>query len=231
MALIDAQGLFRFFHAGDEETVALADVSIAVDRGEVVAVTGPSGSGKSTLLACLAGLDDPDGGMVTIAGHLMSRQPEVARAAIRSEHVGVLWQAGNLLDHLCVRDNVLLAQRLSKRLGAKRSRGAERGEPNRDADELLDQFGLADRAGAWPITLSGGESARAGLATALANQPSLLLADEPTGELDMVTAASVMKTLRTYADDGHAVIIVTHSDVVAATADRMLRLRDGRIAS
>jgi putative ABC transport system ATP-binding protein len=217
MALLEADRLFRFFHAGDEEVVALAGVTLSVDAGELVAVTGPSGSGKSTLLACLAGLDEPDGGTVRIAGQAISRRSERERAAIRARHVGVLWQSGNLVDHLCVRDNVLLAQ------------GLAGGRDRRKTDELLERLGLAERARAWPPTLSGGEASRAGLAVALANDPPLLLADEPTGELDASTADGVLQLFGEHAARGHTVIVVTHSTAIASRADRTIRLRDGEV--
>ena len=218
--MLEADRLFRFFHAGDDETVALAGVTMHIDAGELVAITGPSGSGKSTLLACLAGLDEPDGGSVRIAGLTLTRKTEADRARMRARYLGVLWQNGNLVDHLRVRDNVLLAQRLA---------GAARGERNARSDALLERLGLADRADAWPSTLSGGEAARAGLAVALANDPTVLLADEPTGELDSVTAGDVIALLTEHAADGHAVVLVTHSDAITRHADRTIRLRDGQI--
>ena len=217
MTLLEADRLFRFFHTGGEETVALAGVTLRIDAGTLVAITGPSGSGKSTLLNCLAGLDEPDGGTVRIDGAVMSRQPEAGRARMRARHVGVLWQNANLLDHLDVRDNVLFAQQLAGRTDGAR------------ADHLLLRLGLADRASAWPSTLSGGEAARAGLAVALANDPTVLLADEPTGELDTTTAGSIVALLDEHAATGHVVVVVTHSDMVANKAHRILRLRDGEI--
>ncbi len=217
MTLLEADRLFRFFHAGGEETVALAGVTLRIDAGELVAITGPSGSGKSTLLNCLAGLDEPDGGTVRIDGVVLSRQSEADRARMRARHVGVLWQNANLLDHLGVRDNVLLAQRLAGTPDSAR------------ADHLLLRLGLGDRAHAWPSTLSGGEAARAGLAVALANDPTALLADEPTGELDTATAGEVVALLDEHAAAGHAVVVVTHSDTVAKKAHRTVRLRDGEI--
>jgi putative ABC transport system ATP-binding protein len=217
MTLLEADRLFRFFHAGGEETVALAGVTLRIDAGELVAITGPSGSGKSTLLNCLAGLDEPDGGTVRIDGVVLSRQPEADRARMRARHVGVLWQNANLLDHLDVRDNVLFAQQLAGTADSAR------------ADHLLLRLGLADRAYAWPSNLSGGEAARAGLAVALANDPTVLLADEPTGELDTTTAGSVVALLDEHAATGHVVVVVTHSDTVANKAHRIVRLRDGEI--
>jgi putative ABC transport system ATP-binding protein len=215
--VLEADRLFRFFHAGSEETVALAGVTLHVDAGEMVAVTGPSGSGKSTLLSCLAGLDEPDGGTVRVNGVVLSRRTEAERSRIRARQIGVLWQTGNLVDHLQVRDNVLFAQRLAG------TRDCER------ADSLLARLGLSDRANAWPTTLSGGEVARAGLAVALANNPTLLLADEPTGELDTITAGGVVELLGEHAADGNAVVVVTHSGAVSSQAQRVVRLRDGEI--
>jgi putative ABC transport system ATP-binding protein len=217
-AVLDARSLYRFFHAGDDEALALQGVSLSLAAGEVVAVTGPSGSGKSTLLACLAGLDEPDGGTVTIADERISRLTEGERARVRAERIGMLYQQANLVGHLSVRENVTLAQGLAgRRAGAPRS------------EEILERCGIAARAGARPGQLSGGELARAGLAVALSNDPPVILADEPTGELDEVTAARVLALLRERAAAGTAVLIVTHSPLVAAAADREIRLRDGRV--
>ncbi len=214
-AAIEARDLYRFYHAGDDETLALRGVSISVESGEIVAVTGPSGSGKSTLMACLAGLDEPDGGMVTIEGEALSRRSEPERASMRSRHVGVLFQNANLLEHLTVGENIRLAQRLS---------------PNRRATpvaELLGEVFIEQRSRSHPSELSGGELARAGLAVALANNPSVVLADEPTGELDRANAANLITLLRERAHAGTAVVVVTHSDALADEADRVIALRDG----
>jgi putative ABC transport system ATP-binding protein len=217
VTVLEADRLFRFFHTGGDETVALAGVSLRIDAGELVAITGPSGSGKSTLLNCLAGLDEPDGGTVRVEGVALTRRSEADRTRMRARHVGVLWQNGNLVEHLDVRDNVLFAQRLAGT--ADRAR----------ADDLLVRLGVADRANAWPATLSGGEATRAGLAVALANDPMVLLADEPTGELDSATAARVVALLAEHATAGHVVVVVTHADDVARWAQRTIRLRDGAI--
>lgn len=216
--VLEAVDLYRFYHAGDEETLALRGVSLRLYPNEIVAVTGPSGSGKSTLLACLAGLDEPDGGNVRIGGEMMSRRPEAERAALRARKIGMLFQSGNLLDHLSVEQNVLLAQRLAGSV-----------DPTR-VGTLLTELGLAGRSSASPATLSGGEAARAGLAVALANNPVVILADEPTGELDEATATRIMELLRRHASAGAAVLIVTHNPTVAATADREIGLLDGQIA-
>jgi putative ABC transport system ATP-binding protein len=214
--LLEARELYRFFHAGDEETFALRGVSLVLEPGEMVAVVGPSGSGKSTLLSCLAGLDEPDGGHVAVAGTRITRRPEGTRAALRAGWIGVLLQSGNLLDHLTVIQNVRLAQQMG---------AARHPEPG----ELLDRVGLADRADARPRTLSGGEVARAGLAVALANDPPVLLADEPTGEVDAANEQALLDLLRERAAEGHGVVVVTHSERVAEAATRVVRLVDGRV--
>lgn len=217
--MLDATELYRFYRAGDEETLALRGVSLHVDAGEVVAVTGPSGSGKSTLFACLTGLDEPDGGAVWLTGARLSHRPEPERAALRAASIGVLFQSGNLLGHLSVRQNIALVQKLVDR-------------PQRpDIDELLDSLGIAHRADARPGQLSGGETSRAGLAVALANDPPILVADEPTGELDGATEQTLLSLLRARAERGNAVLLASHSRAVTGTADRVLTLHDGRLVA
>lgn len=218
MALLEAENLYRFFHAGDEETLALQGVSFKLDRGQTLAVTGPSGSGKSTLLACLAGLDDPDGGSVRIDGERISRLSEERRAAIRARSIGVLYQQGNLLGHLSVEQNIAIAQHYAGAADAVAWR-----------HELLEMCGLARRSHARAVELSGGELARAGLATALANDPAVVLADEPTGELDSTTAEQILNLLAGRARSGACVVIVTHSRELAGAADSIINLRDGRV--
>ncbi len=235
--LVDGRELYRFFHIGDDETFALRGVSVCVRAGELVAVVGPSGSGKSTLLACLAGLDEPDGGHVRIAGQRITRRDEATRAGLRARWIGMLMQSGNLIEHLSVAQNIRAAQGLvSREPGPGRrswtrrpSRAAQGGRSQPGAQSMLADVGLADRGGARPSTLSGGEAARAGLAVAMANDPPVLLADEPTGEIDREAAARVLELLRGRADRGKAVLVVTHSEIVAAAADRVVRMVDGRI--
>jgi putative ABC transport system ATP-binding protein len=218
-AALEARSLYRFYHAGDDETLALQGVSLSVEPGEVLAITGPSGSGKSTLVNVLAGLDEPQGGVVLLAGERISRRPEEERAHLRGRLLGVLYQHANLIEHLSVEDNVTLAQRI----------GGGPDTPWRD--ELLERCGIAARAHDRPARLSGGEVARAGLAVALANRPAVVLADEPTGELDETTAVAVLELLRERAAIGAAVILVTHSAGVATGADREVRLNDGRVVT
>ena len=216
MTVLRARELYRFYRAGDEETLALRGVSLVVPGGKLVTVAGPSGSGKSTLLACLAGLDEPDGGSVYVHESRISHRPEHERSVLRARHIGTLFQSANLLEHLTVRRNLELAQRIA---GAR---------DRHRADALLNAVGLTRRSGARPSELSGGEAVRAGLAVALANNPDVLVADEPTGELDGRTEAEVLRLIRDQAERGTAVVVASHSAAVAAMADEVIRLRDGQ---
>nr|WP_286275972.1 ATP-binding cassette domain-containing protein [Mycolicibacterium sp. TUM20985] len=218
--VLEAASLYRFFRAGDEETLALRGVSMTLRAGEMVAVVGPSGSGKSTLLACLAGLDEPDGGFVRVAGDRISHRPEQTRARLRARRIGLLFQSRNLLGHLTVIQNVTLAQQFARRRPGALAPGV-----------VLDSLGIAGRSDAYPNQLSGGELARAGLAVAVANAPVVLLADEPTGELDTASERVVLDILRRQADSGTAILIASHSPAVAAAANRTITLSDGLIAS
>ncbi len=218
---LHAVSLYRFFRAGDEETQALRGVSVAVEPGELVAVAGPSGSGKSTLLSCLAGLDTPDGGMVHVAGQRLSHRPERERTRLRARHIGLLFQSANLLDHLSVDANLALVQALIPRPAGS--------TPAQRRLALLRSLDIEQRSTARPSTLSGGEAARAGLAVALVNDPAVLLADEPTGEVDADTEHQIVGLLRARADAGTAVVVVSHSAAVAGAADRVIRLEDGKI--
>jgi putative ABC transport system ATP-binding protein len=215
-----AEHLYRFYRAGDEEVLALRGVSLDVRAGELVVIAGPSGSGKSTLLACLAGLDEPDGGTVRLGGRRLSHRPEAERAALRAEQLGVLYQYGNLLEHLTVEANVMFAQSL---LRSRRGGHVPRA--------LLASVGLESRAGAYPGELSGGETARAGLAVALANDPPVLIADEPTGELDADSEQRLLELLTARAAGGKAVLVASHSAAVMRAADRVVQLRDGQVVT
>ena len=217
MTVLRARELYRFYRAGEEETLALRGVSIAVPAGWLLTVAGPSGSGKSTLLACLAGLDEPDGGSVYVNEIRISHRPEHERSALRARHIGTLFQAANLLEHLTIRRNLELVQRIVGRRDRDR------------AGALLDAVGLTRRSGARPSELSGGEAVRAGLAVALANDPDVIIADEPTGELDGQSEAEVLKLIRDQADRGKAVVLASHSTAVAAVADQVIQLRDGQV--
>jgi putative ABC transport system ATP-binding protein len=214
---LEAFELYRFYHRGDDETAALRGISLQLCAGELVALLGPSGSGKSTLLACLAGLEEPDGGHVDVMGQRLSRRPEAVRAALRARHIGMLMQSGNLFEHLTVEGNMRLQMSLA-------------GKTDRDkVDALLEVTGLAGRRRARPSQLSGGETARAGLAVALSAGPKVLLADEPTAEVDAATETVILSHLiERCHGNGDMALIATHSDAMAARADRVLVIRDGR---
>jgi putative ABC transport system ATP-binding protein len=218
MDLLRAHALYRFFHKGDAETVALNGVDLALREGELVVLMGPSGSGKSTLLACLTGLDEPDGGYVTIGDDRLSRRPEALKARLRAQRMGIVLQAGNLLEHLTVSGNMALQRNLARLASAS-------------PDELLGTLGIRLKAHARPSQLSGGESARAALAVALSAQARVLVCDEPTAELDSETEADVVKLLRDQAATGRGVLVATHSEAFRHAADRVVRLEDGRITS
>jgi putative ABC transport system ATP-binding protein len=216
-AVLEAHGLHRFFRRGGEEVAALRDVSITMTPGELVAVVGPSGSGKSTLLNLLAGLDDPDGGSVRVAGRALSHESAGTQARMRGELIGVLTQTSGLMEHLDVLENLRMA-------------ASFRATPTttRELISLLESVQLGDRAHARPSTLSGGETARANLAVALAGGPRLLLADEPTAEVSTSEEAALLVLLRQLQPTDGATLLVTHSPRVAAAADRVLHLVDGR---
>jgi putative ABC transport system ATP-binding protein len=215
--MLEAFELYRFYHSGTDEIMALRGVDLALERGEFVALVGPSGSGKSTLLHCLSGLDEPDGGRVELMGERLSRREERVRAQLRARHIGTVMQSGNLFDHLTVSGNVELQMALAKR--GDRAR----------VHTLLDELGLRARARAYPARLSGGEAARAALAVALAARPNVLICDEPTAEVDAATESRALDCLEAVSGSGASVLIATHSAAVAERADRVIRICDGRI--
>jgi putative ABC transport system ATP-binding protein len=216
--VLEATGLHRFFRRGGEEIAALRDVSLTLHPGEMVAVVGPSGSGKTTLLNLLAGLDNPDGGMVCIDGQLISHRSATVQARMRGELMGVLTQASGLVEHLDLIGNLKLAASFRPR------------RPSAEPLPVLQAVGLAERAKARPSTLSGGESARANLAVALVGGPRLLLADEPTAEISAAEEESLLDLLRQFQPKDGATVLVTHSNRVAEAADRIVRLIDGRVS-
>ncbi len=213
---IEASGLYRFYHDVDTETIALSDVSVRALPGELIAIVGPSGSGKSTLLSCLAGLDEPDAGHVQVGDQAMTRRPESFRAQLRSRFVGVLTQSDNLVSHLNVDDNLKVAQLIARKRLAQHRR------------DILSALEISGKAKSYLDELSGGEIVRVGLAVALINEPKVLLADEPTAELDSQTEQTVIDLIKQQLGSTRSAIVATHSEKVAARADKVLRLRDGR---
>jgi ABC-type lipoprotein export system ATPase subunit len=222
-ALIVCDNLVRIFKVADLEVVALQGLDLLVDPGEMVAIVGASGSGKSTLLGILGGLDTASAGRAVVAGHDLTAMGRRDRTEYRRRVVGMVWQqtAQNLLPYLTAIENVELPMTLDGR----RDRHAR-------ARELLALVGLADRADHRPDRLSGGEQQRVAIAVALANAPAVVLADEPTGELDSATSAEVFALLRRVnAETGTTIVVVTHDAVVSEQVTRTVRIRDGRTST
>ncbi len=215
------QGLTRVFHEGERSRRVLEALDLEVAAGECVALLGRSGSGKSTLLNLISGIDRPTCGTVRVHGTAVSDLSERERTRFRRRHVGFVYQFFNLLPTLSVAENVLLPLELN---GASARRAGQR------TRRMLEEVGLADRAHSYPDRLSGGEQQRVALARALVHEPSVVLADEPTGNLDADTGRVVLDLLdRLVRRRGHTLLLVTHSAEVAALADRRLVLSDGRL--
>jgi putative ABC transport system ATP-binding protein len=203
-----------------EGTLAiLSDVSLAIGRGESVAIMGASGAGKSTLLALLAGLDEPTAGTVRLAGSDLTALDEDGRAAVRARHVGFVFQSFHLLPSLTALENVMLPLEL-----------AQRGDARKDALEVLERVGLAGRVGHYPRQLSGGEQQRVAIARAFVTRPDVLFADEPTGNLDAATGERIMELLfGLNAASGATLVLVTHDSALAARCHRVIQLDAGRV--
>ena len=218
---MEARGLYHIYREADVETIALRGAALTVEPGTWTSVMGPSGSGRSTLVYVLAGLIEPTGGAVIVDGEDLTRLPRPARARWRRYRVGLVLQRDNLHPLLDVTENIELPLRLE---------GLARKQIRARVDQLLDDVGLTDRRRHRGGQLSGGESQRAAIAIALAPQPRVLLADEPTGELDEATASGVLDLLATLkARQGASILTVTHNPQVAERADRLLVMRDGEI--
>jgi putative ABC transport system ATP-binding protein len=199
---------------------ALRRVDLTVEAGEFVAIMGPSGCGKSTLLNLVAGLDSPSDGEIVLAGISLTDRDENERARIRRAHIGIVFQFFNLLEDMSALDNVALPAATA---GASRRRAETR------ARDLLDLLGLGDKASEMPGVLSGGQRQRLAIARALANRPTLLLADEPTGALDSQGGLEVLELFRRLHADGQTILLVTHDQGVADAAERIVAMRDGRL--
>ena len=218
MTLVSARSLYKKYGRGDALVRAVDDVSLDVETGETVAIMGPSGCGKSTLLHLLGGLDRPDSGEISLAGQRADLLGERGLARLRRDAVGFVFQSFHLMDELTAVENVelpaLLAGR-SPRVARKR------------ALELLSRTGLADRAGFLPSALSGGQRQRVAVSRALANDPLIVLADEPTGNLDSAATMDVLRLFDDLHEAGQTLIVLTHDSRIAATADRLITMRDG----
>ena len=219
--MVTARGLVRTFGTGRAARRVLDETDVDVDAGEVVAVLGRSGSGKSTLLHVLGGLDQPEAGVVEVAGERVTGAGERRLSALRRRHVGFVFQFFHLLPELTGEANVLLAGRVRGAQPAAAARG----------QALIDRLDLRPVAGAFPHQLSGGEQQRFAIARALVNDPALVLADEPTGNLDAAAGGGVLRLLRELADEGRAVLLVTHEPAAAAIAHRVVRVESGRVVA
>ena len=220
---VEVRGLTKVFapEAGEARVEALRGIDLTVARGEFVSVMGPSGSGKSTLLHLIGGLDQPTTGAVLLDGTDLAALNDDALTLVRRRRIGFVFQAFNLIDVLTAEENVALPLLID---------GMAETEAHRRAAEALEQVGVAHRKGHWPSKLSGGEQQRVAVARALVTRPLLLLADEPTGNLDSASGDQVLTLLRRLVDEeGQTILLVTHDARQAARANRLVRLRDGRV--
>ena len=219
--LVEIRDLTKTYEEGGRQRTVLRQASATIERGELAVLMGRSGSGKSTLLNLLSGIDLPDEGEVFIEGTALSRLTERERTLFRRDRIGFVFQFFNLIPTLTVEENLLLPLELKGRVSP---------EERRAARDLLAEVGLADRAGTWPDRLSGGEQQRVAVARALAHDPLLVLADEPTGNLDLETGLQVLEILdRLTRRAGKTMVMVTHSPEVVGIADRVFRIADGNL--
>ena len=217
--VLEAQRVGKQVSSPEGMLAILSDVSLAIERGETVAIMGASGAGKSTLLALLAGLDEPTSGTVRLAGRDLTGLDEDGRAAVRARHVGFVFQTFHLVPSLTALENVMLPLEL-----------AGRGDARAAATEVLARVGLAERVGHYPRQLSGGEQQRVAIARAFVTRPDVLFADEPTGNLDAATGERIMELLfGLNAETGTTLVLVTHDRALAARCGRVIRLDAGRI--
>ncbi len=219
--VIVTSGLCRTFHVGESDVHAIDHIDLTVDRGEFVAVMGPSGSGKTTLMNILGCLDRADAGEYRLLDQVVSDMDDDRLSALRNRHIGFVFQSFHLLPRMSALDNVLVPIRYADSWAAEgRTRGPE----------LLERLGIADRAHHRPNQLSGGQRQRVAIARALVSNPPLLLADEPTGNLDSATGATIMQLISELNREGQTILMVTHDEDVASHARRVIHMRDGKVA-
>jgi putative ABC transport system ATP-binding protein len=219
-AALRVAGLTKHYGRGEALVRAVDDVDLEIETGESVAVTGPSGCGKSTLLQLMGGLDRPDAGEVWVGDTRIDRTSERARARLRRDRIGFVFQEFHLMEELTAVENVELPALLA---------GVSSGQARRRAVELLEQVGLGDREQHLPSALSGGQKQRVAIARALVNRPAVLLADEPTGNLDSAATMEVLRLFDRLRVQGQTLVVVTHDQRPAAAADRMVAMRDGAL--
>jgi putative ABC transport system ATP-binding protein len=222
MALLELKEIAKSYPIGTETVHALRSITLQIEKGEYVALMGPSGSGKSTLMNILGCLDSPSGGTYILNGKEVSQLTENELAVIRNKEIGFIFQTFNLIPRSTALDNVALPLVYS---------GVKKEERIIRANKSLDEVGLSDRAGHKPNELSGGQRQRVAVARALVNNPSIILADEPTGNLDSKTSQEIMQLFETIHRNGNTVIVVTHEEDIARHAHRIIRIKDGMIDS
>jgi putative ABC transport system ATP-binding protein len=220
LAILTAAGLSKVYRSGGSEVVALDGVDLAVQQGEFLAIIGPSGCGKSTLLHLLGGLDSPTSGEIHLAGRRVDNLSETAWAVIRRRQIGYMFQSYNLIANMTAADNIELPALMA---------GQSASQARKRRETLMAQLGIVQQAEFPPGRMSGGQQQRVALARALINQPDVLIADEPTGNLDSQSTREVLTTLRDCHTRGQTIVLVTHDPNVASCADRVVRMRDGRI--
>jgi len=222
MSLIEIKNLHKTYESGEEKVSALADVGLHIERGEFISVMGPSGSGKSTLLTILGGLNHPSNGEVVVDDISIYQLPLERLADFRREYLGFIFQSFQLIPYLTVIENVMLPLSITERSNR---------EQNKMAEEILDRTGLKKKEKRLPDQLSGGEQERVAIARALVNSPPILLADEPTGNLDTKTGKEIMELFKSLNSEGQTIIMVTHNPENADYSSRRVHLRDGKIVN
>ena len=221
--IIEIQNVYKCFPAGDTQITVLTGISLTIQKGEFVSIIGPSGSGKSTLLNMMTGIDRPSSGQIRVAGCPIHTMSEGQLAAWRGEHVGIIFQFFQMLPTLSLLDNVILPMELAGKYSPR--------ERQTRATHLLEMVGLAAQMHKLPNVVSGGEQQRAAIARALANDPPLLVGDEPTGNLDSRTSQAILGLFSQVASQGKTLVMVTHSQEMAARAPRVVEIRDGKISN
>ncbi|MBN1873818.1 MAG: ABC transporter ATP-binding protein [Anaerolineae bacterium] len=219
--LVEIKNLKKVYRTGDITFEALKDVSLDIQAGDFVAIMGPSGSGKSTLLHLMGGLDRPSTGLVTVKGVILNKMNETALAKFRRAHIGFIFQFFNLIDNLTIQANIELPALLQNRQDRKATRHR--------ATSLMERLGILDQAQKHPWELSGGQQQRVAIARALINTPTLLLADEPTGNLDSTSGREVLNILQEFNAQGQTILMVTHDAAAAANAKQVIFIHDGRL--
>lgn len=222
MALIELRGVTKLYRVGEEEIRALDGVDLNIEQGEFCAIVGPSGSGKSTLMHLLGCLDTPTSGRVVIDGTDVSRASDGMLAEMRNRKIGFVFQAFNLLAKMNVLENVELPMIYA---------GVSKKERRKNALEAIERVGLSNRAKNTPLQLSGGQMQRVAIARALVNNPKIVFADEPTGNLDSSTGKNILALFRELSDQGRTIVLVTHDNEIAANAPRRIVMRDGKIVN